>query len=451
MGGRGDDALASITSVVKAIPQAAGNAIERIGGLEPANLSQGAARIPLRRPIYRALSAADAFTRTLGEYQGMSAKANQLLREAGMAPGDPGAAAYLAVTSSGSVSGGHTLWCSRVCLVRQAAPRPQRVGWRTFSASTTRSKKDCSTVPNQLSKAMGALLDFEIPFSGVPVRLVQLVGARVPVGTQMRGAVRFGQALAKGDGAAAQQAAGETALESSIQFLIAKNIADGNIRGADDPDHPNGVHLPGLGWVNMSELGGYALPMQIMASFADGFQKGGTNITPDPKANPWVQRYGPSASAALNASMKPLVQAVPGMNMMRFLSTALNGDVTGAGIKLAQDAVNRMIVPGAARFVENLTDPVARDVAKKGVQAIWEPAFASLPGVAQRMPPKIDPTTGEPLERSALSGLGHTGRTAAGYCVAAHDRSGPPESRRASRMSPHPKRILTASRSRDPK
>jgi hypothetical protein len=149
--------------------------------------------------------------------------------------------------------------------------------------------------------------------------------------------------------------------------------------------------------------------MQIMASFADGYEKGGQNI---PAGTPgasdqekYANYYGPRVNAALSASLKPFVQAVPGMNMMRALAAMQQGDVSSGGISLARDAVNRMIVPGAARFVENLTDPVARDVAKKGVQAIYEPAFAALPGVAQNLPAKIDPTTGEPLGRR-VGGLG---------------------------------------------
>ena len=141
------------------------------------------------------------------------------------------------------------------------------------------------------------------------------------------------------------------------------------------------------------------MTIALMAAFADGFEKGGQNIpagTPGASAQEqYVNYYGPRFDAALKATMKPFAQAVPGMNLIRTLATMAQGDLTGAGTKLASDAVNRMVVPGAARFIENLTDPVARDVAKKGVKSIYEPAFAGLPGLAELLPEKIDPTTGE--------------------------------------------------------
>jgi soluble lytic murein transglycosylase-like protein len=408
MGGRADDALAGLTSVGKAIPQAAGNAISALRGLEQPNLVQGASRIPLRQPIYRALSAADAFVRTLGEYQGMASEANRLLRDAGMSPGDPGAASYLATHAPDLFRAGARAGAQSV-FGQAGTTATARTGLENVFRVYNNFKEGLLASPDKKSQAMGALLDFEIPFSGVPVRMLQLVASRTPPGTQIRGAVRAAQALARGDGPEAQRIAGETALESSIQFLIAKNIADGNIRGPDDPDHPNGVHMPGLGWINTTELGAYALPMQVMSAFADGYEKGGQNIPPSTpgasEGEKYLNYYTPRFNAALNASMKPFVQAVPGANMIRALSVMLQGDVTGAGVSLARDAVNRLTVPGAARFVENLTDPVARDVAKKGVASLWEGPMSAWPGLADRLPAKIDPTTGEELNK-ARSGIG---------------------------------------------
>jgi soluble lytic murein transglycosylase-like protein len=404
LGGRGDDALAAVTSVVKALPQAAGNALSLTRGLEPANLSQGANLVPRRYPIYRMLSAADAFTRTLGEYQGMSAKANQLLRDAGIAPSDPAAAAFLSSHAADLFQAGKERGAQSV-FGQAGTAATARTGLEGVFRALGTYKDGLLASPNPVSKAVGAMLDFELPFSGVPVRMLSLVASRTPPGTQIRGISNIAKALGSGDTAAAQHALGEMAMESTIQFLIAQNVANGNIRGPDDVEHPNGIHLPGLGWVDTSEWGGYALPMQTMAAFAEGYQKGGTNMPEGAKGNDYLNYYGPRYAAAFNASMKPFLQAVPGMNMVRVLSTALQGNATDAGTRVAQDAVSRLTVPGMARFIENATDPSARDLAKKGPEAAWDTFLAGWPGLAQNLPVKIDPTTGEPMDKKK-SGLG---------------------------------------------
>jgi len=404
LGGRGDDALAAVTSVVKALPQAAGNALSLTRGLEPANLSQGANLVPRRYPIYRMLSAADAFTRTLGEYQGMSAKANQLLRDAGIAPSDPAAAAFLSSHAADLFQAGKERGAQSV-FGQAGTAATARTGLEGVFRALGTYKDGLLASPNPVSKAVGAMLDFELPFSGVPVRMLSLVASRTPPGTQIRGISNIAKALGSGDTAAAQHALGEMAMESTIQFLIAQNVANGNIRGPNDVEHPNGIHLPGLGWVDTSEWGGYALPMQTMAAFAEGYQKGGTNMPEGAKGNDYLNYYGPRYAAAFNASMKPFLQAVPGMNMVRVLSTALQGNATDAGTRVAQDAVSRLTVPGMARFIENATDPSARDLAKKGPEAAWDTFLAGWPGLAQNLPVKIDPTTGEPMDKKK-SGLG---------------------------------------------
>ena len=412
LGGRGDDALAGATSVVKAIPQAATNALEALKGNQLASLSEGAASIPARAPIYRALSAADAFTRTLAEYQGMSAKANQLLRDASMSPSDPGAATFLAshaadLFRAGARDGAASVFAQAGATVGGATGAGSRI--QNIFQTYSRWKDGMIASSNPLNQAVGAFADFNLPFSGVPSRLLNIAVTRTPPGAQIGGAWRMGKALKEGDTAAFQKAAGETVLESSIQYLIGQNIANGNIRGPNDPDHPNGINLPGVGWVDTRELGGYALPMQIMAAYAEGWQKGGLNIPEGAPGTSELEKfndyYGPRFNAAFNASMVPFARAIPGINMVQLLSTALQGDLTGAAAKEAQNIVNRMVVPGAARFFENATDPVARDVAKKGIASLWEPSMAAIPGLAERLPVKIDPTTGAPVAKRA-SGAG---------------------------------------------
>ena len=319
MGGRGDDAIAGATSVVRGIPAAAQAAGAALQGTTLPTLAHGASIIQGRMPVFRALGAVHAFTRTLGEYQGMAQEASRLLREGGMSPNDPGAAAYLAAHANQIYAEGQRSGAASV-FVR---PNTSAAGggaldnmFRTYS----RAKEGFLASPDLHQQALGALMDFAIPFSGIPTQMLLIAANRLPVAAQASGAIRAVRALRAGDMGAAQRAIGETGLESVIQLQIAKQIADGNITGADDPDHPESVRV-NSNWVDMKDMGAWALPLRIMASWADGYAKGGQDIpagTPgqsiqDKTAN----YYGPRFAAALNASMKPFAQAVPGENMMK--------------------------------------------------------------------------------------------------------------------------------------
>jgi soluble lytic murein transglycosylase-like protein len=395
MGGRGDDALAGLISVARALPDAAGNAVSALGGNQVATLAGGASNIPRRAPVFRALSAADAFTRTLGEYQGMASEANRLLREAGISPGDPGAAAYLATHAADLYAQGARAGSQSV-FGRVASAGGGRSVLDNIFQTYSNAKEGLLNSPRLRDQAMGALMDFFVPFSGIPVQMLEIGINRLPVAAQASGAVRAVRALAAGNVGEAQRAVGETGLETALQLMIAKQVADGNIRGPDDPEHPNSVRIGG-NWVSMNEWGAYSLPMQIMASFADGYQKGGQDI---PVGADVAGYYGPRFAGALNASLKPFQQGIPGENLLRLVSNIGQGGTTAGALGLAQDAINRITVPGAARFVENLIDPVAREVDRKGVASLWQGPMSNWPGLADKLPVKIDPTTGEALQKA---------------------------------------------------
>ena len=421
MGGRGDDALAGLISVARAVPDAAGNALSALQGRSLATLAGGASNIPARAPVFRALSAADAFTRTLGEYQGMASEANRLLRQAGIAPSDPGAAAYLATHAADLYAQGARAGAQSV-FGRVASAGGGRSVLDNIFQTYANAKEGLLNSPRLRDQAMGALMDFFVPFSGVPVQMLEIGMNRLPVAAQASGAVRAVRALAAGNVGEAQRAVGETGLETALQLMIAKQVADGNIRGPDDPEHPNSVRIAG-NWVSMNEWGAYSLPMQIMASFADGYEKGGQDI---PAGADVAGYYGPRFAGALNASLKPFQQGIPGENLLRLVSNIGQGGTTAGALGLAQDAINRVTVPGAARFVENLIDPVAREVDRKGIASLWQLPMSSWPGLADKLPVKIDPTTGEALQKA---------RTGAGILVGVQQDVASPITREADRLN----------------
>src|SRR6266576_606089 len=212
MGGRGDDALAGLVSIGRGLPEAAGNAVSALRGNQLATLSTEASSIGRRSPIFRALSASDAFTRTLGEYQGMASEANRLLREAGMTPVDPGAASFLASHATdlyrqGTRAGAQSVF-GRVASAGGGTGVLDNM-FRTYS----NAKEGLLNSPRLRDQAMGALMDFGIPFSGVPVQMLQIGLNRLPVATQATGAIRAVRALKAGNLGEAQRAVGETGLE----------------------------------------------------------------------------------------------------------------------------------------------------------------------------------------------------------------------------------------------
>ena len=394
MGGRGPEAGAGLAALARAIPEAAQNAADVLfRGQQAATLGQGAQHTRARDLIFKILGAGDMFTRTLGEYQGMAAKGVQMLNEAGIPLGTPQAEQFLAqhadeLYREGAQSGTGSVF--------GAVQRGQHASALDQLMSKFADLKESKlNSPNKRDQAVGALLDLAVPFSGVPSRVWQIGIQRVPGITQVAGVARIGRALQQGDSFAAQKALGEVTLESMIQAQIAQGIRDGFITGPDDPEHPSSVQLNGK-WLPQRSFGVYGAPMGIMAAFAERWEKTGREADPEV-----TDRFG----AALNASMEPLVEALPGFTMLQTLAGLGRGGATRALTDTVADAATRLMSPALGAWAENLVDPVVRDVATRGSQQLWEPAFAKNPLLARFLPPKLDPTTGEPMRRG-VSPLG---------------------------------------------
>ncbi|HYW86415.1 MAG TPA: hypothetical protein VFB50_01490, partial [Chloroflexota bacterium] len=416
LGGRPQDAVAGMTALGRAMPDAARNAWAALNGQQVASLGTAASQIPLSQPVYRVLGAVDTFARTLGEYQGMAERASQLLSRAGISPNDPAAAGVLNANLPDLLGAARAQGARSVFQpVRDAT---QGTSFLDNLAHTySQYKEGLLNSPNLGSQALGTLLDFELPFAGIPMRLLEVGAGRAPGIAQVTGIGRALAAGQAGDMPAMQRAIGETALETGIQAMIAKGIVDGNIVGPDNPDHPGGAIRVGGQWFNFDRMaGGFALPMQIMAGFSEAFNKAGINYI-SPYAGQQVgvgptqvdrgawDRFAQQTVAGLNAAMKPFADAVPGEAVMHVLAAVGDGGTSQLIQQQAQDAIARVSQPGFARFLENLTDPVAREIQKTGPDALWQPTAAAIPGLSALVPPKIDPTTGQPMPRTSV-GLG---------------------------------------------
>lgn len=386
LGGRPAEAGAGLMAVVRSIPEAAQNAALALRGTQVPTLGSGMSQTPWWQPVYRLLGAADLFSRTMGEYQGMASRGIALLREQGLQPGTAAADQYLAQHAAELYQEGAHTGATGVFGTTGAANETwldqlmQRFG--NYKQGLLQSARP-------LDQALGLLLDFQLPFQGTPTRVWQVALQRVPGISQFSGVARAAGALQRGDQLGFARAAGETVLESMIQAQIANGIREGNITGPDDPEHPHAIRLGGQ-WYDYNGWSAYSLPMAIMASFAEGYAKSGNQVDADQ-----LERF----AAGLNASMKPLVRALPGSTFVDMLASMGEGGLTRGLTRNASSALSRLVAPAGLKAAEDIMDPVTRDIATQGPAALWQPTVARIPWVAQMLPPKIDPSTGEPLPR----------------------------------------------------
>jgi flagellum-specific peptidoglycan hydrolase FlgJ len=389
LGGRPRDAFAGTAAVIRAVPDALATTLDATRGVNRASLAAPASTTHWSDPIFRVLSASDAFTRTLGEYQGMAEHASHLLTDAGISPSSPRAAAFLASRADDIARMGRRRGSETVFMSDRAAGS-SRLDQLADQLSTY--KEGLLASPDLRQQFVGALLDTQLPFLGVPTRLLQIGARRLPVASQLTTLYRMTNAPTRAE---AQRALGEGIMQTAIQIGLASQIAQGNIRGPDDPDHPGEAQILG-NWVNLNNIsGGYALPAQIMAAFAEGHAK-----SLDQPAKDITDEEFNRVGNALNASIKPLAQAVPGMQMMHFLASLGSGAGLSAALQQeVQDTLSRIVAPGLLKTVEDITDPAQRDIARTGLTGLYQPAQARIPGLAGQLPEHIDPTTGEPMEK----------------------------------------------------
>jgi flagellum-specific peptidoglycan hydrolase FlgJ len=410
MAGRGGDARAALVAAAGGFGHALDNAGAALSGnVRPTLGSEGqvirgigSGKVSAASSgVFRALAAADAFTRTLGEYAGMASEANRLLERAGMQASDPGAASYLMshaaeMTREGAREGRQSVFA------QAGSVASARAGLENVFRNFNNWKEGMLSSRSLTDQAMGALADIGIPFSGVPVRLLEIAANRLPGISQGQSAVRMAKALRAGDLATAQREGGRMMMETAIQAKIMQEISNGNIVGPENKEHPGGAVRIGGTWYSLGELGGYALPMEIMASFAEQWKKSGQGT---PEGDDWFSTYGPRAAAATGAALQTLAQGAPGFNMIRLLGQIGEGQAGAGALQQAQNAVNRVTVPGAARYLENTFDPTVRDINSRGVDSLWKGPASNWPGLDQFVPPKIDPTTGQPVQNLRTGGL----------------------------------------------
>jgi hypothetical protein len=379
--GREAEAVAGLNAIKDVIPEALGRFKDTLASgvsfyADPSR--------PITRtysPFFRLLSASDDAFRTMGEAMGRAQEAQRVLRE----NGSPTSAAQ--ITSLIQANANRILTAGdRMSNLSVFGEGPTTGLGRQFS----NLKQNLLSSPNKGSQAMGGLLDALVPFSGIPDRIWALTVLRAPGVNEANTLRKLGMAGLRRDPAAAQDALAGGLVNSVVNMAILSQVAHGNITGPDDPEHPNGINVGGH-WLDYSSWGPLAGQFAIPAAIAESARK--TANTPGAGVGDYLNGFA-------NASGKTVLQLGYLDNLINLVSRVGQGNLTGAATSTATQYLDRLVpASGLLNTVEQLLDQNLRDVSPGRP---WEREMSRIPGLADLLPTKVNPMTGEALQRSKV-------------------------------------------------
>jgi flagellum-specific peptidoglycan hydrolase FlgJ len=377
-----DEAAHGIKSAAAMMP----TALERFGNAMGSGRSIYADHPGVtNHPFLRLLTATDDFFRTLGESMGRGMEARRVLNEAG----NPTSAAQVRSTIQGATD-----------RIVGAGNRASSMTVFGEGASTglgkwiSDQKNRLLNSPSAKDKTLGLLFDATVPFSSIPDRLWTAGIMRSPGVNEVGQLAKAGYNVAHGDARGARMALSEAAVGSVVNATILSQLANGNITGPDDPEHPNSIKMGGT-WVDYSGWGPYALPIAIPAAIMESVQK--TGNAPDAG----TMQYAAAMSKAVTKTL--LNQSYLG-SFLKMAGQLGRGDLPGAVGQLGGGYIDRFVpASGLLNQVEQSFDRNLRDI---DVSRPWEREASRIPGLSQFLPYKVSPTTGEPAVRPRGSPLG---------------------------------------------
>jgi hypothetical protein len=249
---------------------------------------------------------------------------------------------------------------------------------------------------NHLLRAGGVLFDALVPFSGIPHTIWNLGLGRTPGIGETRAIAKYIKGFKGGDDAAMREAVGELAVQSVLSTLIISNAMAGNITGENDPEHPNSVKLNGE-WVSYENWGPFQIPLSMTANAIEAVKK--TGQMPDATALDQL-------SNVYNASAKALLRSNYIYDAVKMLGQVGDGGAAAVTGKLAQSYVDRLVPAGGLlNWFEQAFDPIMKDV-DPGWAGLFERPLSRMPIGAGFVPERINPTTGEPQQRTRTGIVG---------------------------------------------
>ena len=374
--GHEEDAVAGIKAAGQAVPDAMRNFARTMAtGQTTFAVNTTGTATSKYLPFFRLLSATDDFFKTLGWAMGAGQEGQRILREAG------------ATSSTASkILGG------AANRIDQAGLKAGRLsvfgeGGALGGDQLSRTKQRLMSSSSYREQALGLLLDQGIPFSSVPGRIWSAGLRRLPGLSEAISAGEAGVAARRGDTYAMQKALGDMAVSSVINASIISNLDNGNIRGPDDKEHPNGIRLGGQ-WYDYSNWGPWALPIALPAAWYEAVRTENNKPNPD------------QAKAIFNATGKALENQFYAADIAKTLSQIGQGNLSGAGGQFVSSIADRALpLSGMLNNATALWDPIMRDPTNKGIAQFWENEQAKIPGLEAQLPAQPGMLTGGAEQR----------------------------------------------------
>ena len=398
LAGQGDQALLAMRAGINGIPDAL-NEFARTWTSGISSTAQPGQRTQAWLPVFRFLGATDDFFRVLGAHMGMATEAQRLVNEAG-AKTPQAIRQVLAQNEQRIFQAGQREGAASVFQtmgMQGAQDTMTRFGrWKNeWLGAVAQSPAWQDRLSAYGKQGLALLVDALVPFAGMPGRLFDIGIGRLPVIGETRRFAELAMAAKRGDSAAAQRALGELGMQSVLSSVILTQTLAGNIRGPDDPDHPNSA-LIGGNWVDYSGWGAFQLPLAMPAAAMEEWRKTGNRLGAGDR------EY---LGAVMNAWGKTLVNSYYLNGLFDFLTAVGEGRLSDAVAKTLTSYTDRSI-PSGFNQVEQMIDQNVREVSKQFPQSIVDRWKSRVPYLAQTLPAQVEPTTGAERARERQGPLG---------------------------------------------
>jgi len=257
-----------------------------------------------------------------------------------------------------------------------------------------------------------------IPFSGIPGRFLARGLGRLPVANEVQTAIKVGRALRTGDADAAYREGAAGLLAAGVNTFIFSQAMAGNITGNGPDDtgekqalmdardangdptwQPNSIRIAtpaGTKWVNYSSFPPVGIQMAGIANSVEAWNEA------NKKARVTGQDldYGQLAQDVGKATGQTVADAWYFQQVARIASAMKDGTWPSTLGETLTDYGMRYVPEGSAlNWARNMTDQTVRETRSKNLpQDLLQRAENRIPGLEQNVPPRIDPTTGQPMQ-----------------------------------------------------
>jgi len=397
LAGQGDQALLAMRAGINGIPDAMREFAQTWqSGIS--STAQPGQRTQAWLPVFRFLGATDDFFRVLGAHMGMATEAQRLVNEAG-AKTPQEIQQVLQQNQQKIFQAGQREGAASVFGTMGAQGAAQTDSFSRWKNGLLGAVAQSPQWQDQLKaygkQGLGLLVDALVPFAGMPARLWDIGLGRIPGVGEVRRLGELGMALRNGDKAAQQRALGELGMQSVVSSVILTQTFAGNVRGPDDPDHPNSVLINGQ-WVDYSGWGAFQLPLAMPAAAVDEWRKTGN------KLGAGDREY---LGAVVNSAMKTMSNAYYLNSVFDLANSIGQGGFTGQISKTIASYTDRSI-PSGFNQVEQMIDDNVREVSKDFPQSIVDRWKSRVPYLAETLPAQIEPTTGGERQRERQGPVG---------------------------------------------